>query len=398
MQEIDREKLYDLVWSEPLSALAPKLGVSYPTLRAACARAAIPLPDRGYWARLAAGKPVVRARLPLRPPGLHETVQIGGGRYRLQPQLSREEILGDIPDPPSFSESLDDLEARIRKSVGVVKAARSLESVHHVVGRLLKADDERREKQRRARWPSPWDDPLFDPPFEQRRLRILNSLFMALSRAAGAKPSLSGREARHITVDIGDEFVGLRLDTPRNVMKDPTRESLEARDAKSPMRLVILQGPWAGKERWSWQDDKDRKIEQDLTEIAARIILAAELQYREGLEWRHKWRIERRAELIEEDRRAREKAAREERERQEQLARERIEGLLSDADALTRAEAIRDYVERVRKLAPGAGHDLERIERWAKWAMDVADGVDPVTSGRFAKAIDEGAGVPRSSA
>lgn len=292
MQQIDREELYNRVWSEPLSALAPTLGVSYPTLRAACGRAAIPLPDRGYWARLAAGKPVVRARLSLRPPGLHELVQIGGGRYRLQPQLSREELLGDVPEPPSFVEPLEDVEARIRKAVGSVKAVKSLDSAHHVIRRLLKADDERREKQLRSRWPSSWDAPLFDPPFEQRRLRILNSLFMAASRAAGAKPALSGREARSVTFDIGDEYVGVRLDTPRNLHKDPAREKLEPRDAKSPMRLVILKGPWTSSERWSWQDDKDHRLEKDLTEAAVRIILAAELQYREGLAFRHNWRNE----------------------------------------------------------------------------------------------------------
>lgn len=398
MQQIDREELYDRVWAEPLSALAPKLGVSYPTLRTACGRAAIPLPDRGYWARLAAGKPVVRARLPLRPPGLHELVQIGGGRYRLQPQLSREEILGDIPEPPSFAEPLVHVEARVRKAVGSVKAVKSLDSAHHVIGRLLKADDERRQKQLRSRWPSSWDAPLFDPPFEQRRLRILNTLFMAVSRAVGAKPSLSGREARTVTFDIRDEYVGLRLDTPRNVHKDPIRENLEPRDAKSAVRLVILKGPWTSSERMSWQDEKDHRVEQHLTEAAVHIILAAELQYREDLVFRHKWRIERRAEMIEEDRRAREKAAREERERLERLARERVARLLAEADALRGAEAIRAYVERVRAIAPGAGHGPDRIERWAEWARRVADEVDPVTSGRFAGGWEDSAATAAADA
>jgi hypothetical protein len=34
-----------------------------------------------------------------------------------------------------------------------------------------------------------WDDPLFDSPFERRRLRILNSLFLAAARMNG-KPTL----------------------------------------------------------------------------------------------------------------------------------------------------------------------------------------------------------------
>jgi hypothetical protein len=67
---IPREALYDLVWNKPLRMIAQRIGVSGVWLKKCCTRANIPVPDRGYWAKLRAGKTVVRQRLPVRPPGI----------------------------------------------------------------------------------------------------------------------------------------------------------------------------------------------------------------------------------------------------------------------------------------------------------------------------------------
>lgn len=50
-----REALYELVWTAPVSELAQRIGVSDVGLAKLCRRAAIPLPRRGYWARVEAG-------------------------------------------------------------------------------------------------------------------------------------------------------------------------------------------------------------------------------------------------------------------------------------------------------------------------------------------------------
>lgn len=60
-----RQELYDLVWSNPIKKLAAGYGVSDTGLAKACRRANIPVPRRGYWAKLSAGRPVVK--LPLGP-------------------------------------------------------------------------------------------------------------------------------------------------------------------------------------------------------------------------------------------------------------------------------------------------------------------------------------------
>lgn len=49
---LSRQELYDLVWSEPKSSLARRLGISDVGLAKACRRAHIPVPGLGYWAKL----------------------------------------------------------------------------------------------------------------------------------------------------------------------------------------------------------------------------------------------------------------------------------------------------------------------------------------------------------
>lgn len=64
MTRYDREKLYVEVWKEPVSAVAKRYGVSGTALAKACRRLNVPLPPRGYWAKLRAGVSVSIPALP----------------------------------------------------------------------------------------------------------------------------------------------------------------------------------------------------------------------------------------------------------------------------------------------------------------------------------------------
>jgi hypothetical protein len=62
-QIYEREKLYEEVWKEPVLVVANRYGVSNVALAKACRKLAVPLPPRGYWARIRAGQ-----KGPPRPP------------------------------------------------------------------------------------------------------------------------------------------------------------------------------------------------------------------------------------------------------------------------------------------------------------------------------------------
>ena len=58
-----RQELYDLVWSTPISKLAEKFNLSDRGMAKTCERHQIPVPGRGYWAKVEAGQPVKKTPL-----------------------------------------------------------------------------------------------------------------------------------------------------------------------------------------------------------------------------------------------------------------------------------------------------------------------------------------------
>lgn len=62
----ERQKLFDEVWTTPVTTLAKSYGLSDVGLRKICIALDVPLPPRGHWQKLAAGKSIPK-------PALHET-------------------------------------------------------------------------------------------------------------------------------------------------------------------------------------------------------------------------------------------------------------------------------------------------------------------------------------
>jgi integrase len=61
---LSREELYRRVWSNPVGSVAREFGISGRGLAKICARFEIPVPPRGYWAKIAAGKRAPEILLP----------------------------------------------------------------------------------------------------------------------------------------------------------------------------------------------------------------------------------------------------------------------------------------------------------------------------------------------
>ena len=61
---LKREELYEKVWSEPMSSLAPKYSLTDNGLKKICRKLEIPVPPRGYWARRQHGYKDKKAKLP----------------------------------------------------------------------------------------------------------------------------------------------------------------------------------------------------------------------------------------------------------------------------------------------------------------------------------------------
>ena len=65
-------------------------------------------------------------------------------------RFSDEEILGPLPEPPSFPEDLALIRDRVRKIIGKVSVPKAMTAQHPAVARLIAQDNVRRQRQAAA--------------------------------------------------------------------------------------------------------------------------------------------------------------------------------------------------------------------------------------------------------
>jgi hypothetical protein len=388
-EQLSRKQLYDLVWSEPMKNLSVRFGISDVALKKTCARAGIPTPDRGYWAKKQAGKETIQAVLPMRPPGMDDEVSIASGGNCSYRYWNEEEILGFVGAPPQFAESIETVQARVAETVGHVAVPRKVWNWHPTIDRLLEEDEKRRAAQLTDPYPMSWDKPVFDRPFERRRLRVLNSLFVAVAKLNG-KSAVHGREAREIRISFFHQHLHLTLDRPKKSNRHAQVLNTTGESSNSKLCLSILSSFGSETVLASWQDEDAQTLEPRMTDVAVQIILTAEIQYRESALHRYQWRVQQKAELEEEIRKRKLEAERAEKERQKRIEQGRINRLLRDAAAFQQAGEIRKYVEVIRSMmARDSSSSMDEVEQWSKWALAQADRVDPAIDGRFLKAMQD---------
>jgi hypothetical protein len=220
-----RKDLYQLVWSEPLRTLSKRFGISDVALAKRCRAANIPLPGVGLWAKKSAGKPFVQPQLSERGLGQSDSISIGAEARRSYVQDDEELLRSTLTPPEPFPDGFPEVLARARKIVGKVRGVSLLARPHALVARLLRDDEKRREKQKSSPYSSIFDAPIFESPFEKRRLRFMNSLLFAVSRAGG-RASLHGREGQELGVTIA-------FDSSRRKRKRRNASALQSLPLKS---------------------------------------------------------------------------------------------------------------------------------------------------------------------
>lgn len=107
---LSRQELYDLVWSKPVTEVAKELGLSDVAVAKRCRQVQVPVPPRGYWARVSAGQTPRRIPLPKFRDGSN-----GRGRTRASSILST--IHADESHPESVKREHPGAEAHAEPTV-----------------------------------------------------------------------------------------------------------------------------------------------------------------------------------------------------------------------------------------------------------------------------------------
>lgn len=364
LQQFDREELYRLVWSEPMSKLAPRYGLSDRGLAKLCHRMAVPVPPRGHWAKLAHGKNSTQPPLPPVRSKLHASEQIALHRLPV---------------------AMVELKQRAKavkveaKSIEVAVSAPSLHPLVHATELTLtrlKSDEYGMVRSVGATLAV-----RVAPPSIKRAMALLSSLLYA-AEAAGwevVKPTKDPTTA----IIIDGQRIEIELEE-RSARQDHIWTDKEKKDhAKHGLKpyprwdhlpsgeLTLQLARWSSfgiKKRWS--DGKRGRIEDHFSGILATLPLLAEALGRQAAEARQR--------EIEAAERARRYEEEQRRQRYEQACLEQLE---KAADHHAKAEQIRRLVDAAERSAAVSGPESTRTSDWLSWARSCADNLDPLHRG-----------------
>jgi hypothetical protein len=104
MTTLTRQELFDKVWSKPVTKVAAELGVSDTAVRKMCDRHDIPVPGRGYWAQVAAGKTFPKPNLrPAKTASLDSITFVGAPQPSPEVKVAAERLKAQTaqPKPPA---------------------------------------------------------------------------------------------------------------------------------------------------------------------------------------------------------------------------------------------------------------------------------------------------------
>lgn len=368
---VDRETLYEEVWTEPVSVVAERYGLSGVGLAKACKRLSIPVPSRGYWEKVKAGR--IMRKVPLPP--LRESHATAA---RLIP-LSKKKLAG---------------RAAIREKVAKVKEDEQATVVPEVLAdphRLVVAAG-KRLKQRDG-----WEKGalLRSAPAEvlhlevtrdslDRALRLMDVLMKSLEKA-GINIYIDQKEGKTVLDSSGTQVSLSIVEQVTRSRHTPTAAEERARkryfdaanrgmryefpripdfDFTATGRLTISVGRWR---RRNWNDTGRTILEDRMDEVFRGIVTHIE---------------ELRAEDAEEVRR--QQAHRIAVERYEQL-RQRLESerkqtreLWRKAVRFRRSIELRQFISAFEARARAAGEPTAEQQSWIDWARAKADWLDPL--------------------
>lgn len=356
---LTRSQLYALVWSKATMHVAKELGLSGVGLAKLCRRHDIPVPERGYWARLQHGYKPKQMPLPAISGGRDPSIEIQA-TVQEHEVTSRGTPEAQLEARPERRIHVDDTPAEVHKSLRRT-ATELRRRKPDVTGRI----DTRGEG---------FFSVHVAPQNVERTIRILQALCYGFDDRQYSIVKKEGEGDQSLQVSVNDEPLSFWLEERvRKVRHEPTAAELAQAKRESwfkihkyddePTGALVLkiEGlPVYGSRGLCWADTKKVPLEERLNEFMAGLIDSAAA--------RKIWRAEQerlRLEREDQQRKAAEKEAR------ARLERARMRFFEEQASLWHRRERLRTFLVAVKeRLASGEHSTQERAhaEEWIAWA------------------------------
>jgi hypothetical protein len=404
---LSREDLYELAWSKPILELAKDFGISDVGLAKRCKRLGIPLPGRGYWARVDAGQTPYRPKLPKREGQWHDQSALTVAPSQFMPGEAMASLeVSESQDPNAVTAQIAALAmnsvAAIDETLGAVKRT----ALHHKLVRRREITFDRGERS------GPIVPMLITEGSLERSLLLADRLLRAAEslgwefkesvilkkKAEEEAERIRSQYGRHAPPEapkpqfpegrlwVEGEEIAFRIEEKlREEPCTPTAAEL-AREKRewgyhAPRKVSVSTGHlrlvrldleyrYRGPQRHSWYDRKGKPVEEQLKEI---LLGFYELALTEK---------NRRAEAEREAReRAEEKRLAEERTARQEANAKLIKQLETDAGAWHRARYLRRYLRAARRQVEESieASYLNTTLDYLAWGERYVDQLDPLS-------------------
>ena len=369
----NREKLYEEVWEKPVIQVAAAYGVSDVMIHKICKSLDIPVPPRGYWARVRAGEKIKKPPLPAK----EGANQIIGYKTYKEVKVIKEQSLDFLPEDERQKVLL--AAEQIQLTDDKEKLHKKIREYHPKVREWNKNDRKEGKAQKGFRnysTPPPFLAGVISNETLPRVHRILDTLYRQIEL-------LGGSVNDDLSLTIRNERVTLKIFEGQ----DEVKHELTRQEAQELVVYedAIRHNKWAnkpnirkydyifnGKLKVSilnnkyFRDSEKVKIESRLGDMLIDLYEESEV-------------IRKKREADEETQRKREeeKRLREEREILYSEEADKTVALTNIAQDYDMACKIRAYIDALELRA-----DLsdEATAEWINWAKKKADWFDPITA------------------
>jgi len=355
--KLEREKLYEQVWSKPMIHLAKDYGLSDNGLRKICRRFNIPVPDSGYWQKIQYGKPVKQAPLP----------EFQGDSGILISRI-------DKRIPQVEPELYKDVQAKIAQELlpeNKIIVPNILTKPHPLVIQAKKNIIESYKYKNCVSSGRESLDIRVSRTNLNRALCIMDILIKELE-ARGMRVFINTKDQKELTcVEVLGKVFEIALQETLKYIK--IKNGYFDHDYQPTGQLVLRIKRDYEDYRTRWVDVKNQKVEDRLNSFIIGLYEAALWERASEIE-REKWHRE-----LKEKERKEEEARR---LKEEEL--KRMKGLENDTLNWHKSRNIRSYIkasekaylQKNRSIIPGAEFD-----KWRIWASHQADRLDPLLAG-----------------
>jgi hypothetical protein len=353
--ELTREQLYERVWSTPVTQLAQEFGLSDVGVAKACRKMKIPVPSRGYWAKIQAGQHPPKTPLP----------NIGGIQT-IGPEEIAEQQKHTQLELPSGNSALHPMVRRFGT------ALRAVEPNHwkfHEIGRYNNGIS-------------------VSEPRINRTLRALHAIVVRLeSRGVEFRPSTWAMKSARATFRKGHDIVTLGIQELREPVKSavPLPYSEQERPSGRLEFKVLKSSGYYGGE--TFVEKPNTKLEELLHEIVERIwqyFCECEVQARKAAEEHARWLVEEKARV----------EAKQKQDHVNELARIKATRSKNIRQAGHLWRIYRDAMEFIdvceKKWATQTGVLSPEQAAWLAWARAEVKNLSPFEAG-YPSPLDDGA-------